>query len=111
MEHNIVIAFRIIMEIDIRIPLYRDEHTPEFTSEGPTKGIEEEGTGNGSISPLSNPPPNIHMDATVFGMGCCCLQVTFQVKLLGFPMSEAFRLSYSPDSCGILVDVYKGEVG
>lgn len=23
--------------------------------------------------------PHVHMDAMAFGMGCCCLQVTFQV--------------------------------
>ena len=24
--------------------------------------------------------PSIHMDAMAFGMGCCCLQITFQAK-------------------------------
>lgn len=26
--------------------------------------------------------PHVHMDAMAFGMGCCCLQVTFQVSVL-----------------------------
>lgn len=26
--------------------------------------------------------PHVHMDAMAFGMGCCCLQVTFQVNVL-----------------------------
>lgn len=25
--------------------------------------------------------PHVHMDAMAFGMGCCCLQVTFQVMV------------------------------
>jgi len=25
-------------------------------------------------------PDHIYMDAMAFGMGCCCLQVTFQVR-------------------------------
>lgn len=28
-------------------------------------------------------PPHVHMDAMAFGMGCCCLQVTFQVGAQG----------------------------
>lgn len=27
-------------------------------------------------------PDHVYMDAMGFGMGCCCLQVTFQVKRL-----------------------------
>ena len=27
-----------------------------------------------------NVRPAIHMDAMAFGMGCCCLQITFQAK-------------------------------
>lgn len=27
--------------------------------------------------------PHVHMDAMAFGMGCCCLQVTFQASLVG----------------------------
>jgi glutamate--cysteine ligase catalytic subunit len=58
-------------KVDIRVPLYRDVNTPEFT-------------GNNSY-----PFPNgykieenheIYMDCMAFGMGMCCLQVTFQAK-------------------------------
>ncbi|CAK9780515.1 GCS-domain-containing protein [Cutaneotrichosporon oleaginosum] len=65
--------------VDIRLPLFIDEHTklPE-----------------GSKVPLSrtNPKtparpqpgtPYIHMDAMGFGMGCCCLQITFQAWDVG----------------------------
>ncbi|CAK9106752.1 Glutamate--cysteine ligase catalytic subunit (GCS heavy chain) (Gamma-ECS) (Gamma-glutamylcysteine synthetase) [Durusdinium trenchii] len=46
-------------KVDIRVPLYQDVKTPEFQT---TKD------------------PQIHMDCMAFGMGCCCLQVTFQAS-------------------------------
>mmetsp|Transcript_16796 Transcript_16796/g.23526 ORF Transcript_16796/g.23526 Transcript_16796/m.23526 type:complete len:841 (-) Transcript_16796:220-2742(-) len=39
-------------KVDIRVPLFKDKNTPQNEHE-------------------------IHMDAMAFGMGCCCLQVTF----------------------------------
>ena len=33
---------------------------------------------NGSVISKPNLRPAIHMDAMAFGMGCCCLQITFQ---------------------------------
>ena len=59
--------------MDIRVPLFIHTNTvlPETSNaqlsngtRGPAKP--EEGT------------PYIHMDAMAFGMGCCCLQITFQ---------------------------------
>ncbi len=35
---------------------------------------------NGVVKEEENVRPAIHMDAMAFGMGCCCLQVTFQAK-------------------------------
>lgn len=43
--------------VDIHIPIFQDENTPEDIVD-------------------------IHMDAMSFGMGCCCLQVTFQARTL-----------------------------
>eukprot|EP00551_Chaetoceros_affinis_P009362 CAMPEP_0203664844 /NCGR_PEP_ID=MMETSP0090-20130426/2177_1 /ASSEMBLY_ACC=CAM_ASM_001088 /TAXON_ID=426623 /ORGANISM="Chaetoceros affinis, Strain CCMP159" /LENGTH=928 /DNA_ID=CAMNT_0050528221 /DNA_START=241 /DNA_END=3027 /DNA_ORIENTATION=- len=37
-------------------------------------------TKNGVVKQKQNVRPAIHMDAMAFGMGCCCLQVTFQAK-------------------------------
>ena len=45
--------------VNITIPLYKDEHTPEII-----EGSREPGT--------------IYMDSMAFGMGMCCLQMTFQ---------------------------------
>ncbi|CAJ1374466.1 unnamed protein product [Effrenium voratum] len=46
-------------KVDIRVPLFKDSKTTEF--ETATE-------------------PMIHMDCMAFGMGCCCLQVTFQAS-------------------------------
>lgn len=44
--------------------------------------------------PVEGAPPNrpdaVHLDAMGFGMGCCCLQLTFQVSLLQCHNSYAF---------------------
>lgn len=47
--------------VDIRVPLFLDEATPEFTAG-------------------ASADPYISMDAMAFGMGCCCMQVTFQAR-------------------------------
>ena len=40
-----------------------------------------ERNGNGSFSlEKESKRPAVHMDAMAFGMGCCCLQITFQAK-------------------------------
>lgn len=49
-------------KVDIQIPLFHDSNTPEF---------------QGGATPAH---PMIHMDAMAFGMGMCCLQVTFQAR-------------------------------
>jgi len=56
--------------VDIRMPRFRDTHTPA------------------PVRPVGCPQPStleealgmdeVYMDAMAFGMGCCCLQVTFQ---------------------------------
>jgi len=48
-------------------------NTPEFQGFPPAEAIPEEFT-----EPL--PLPEVHMDAMGFGMGMCCLQVTFQAS-------------------------------
>ncbi len=48
-------------KVDIRVPLFADVATPEFRDH---KG--------------GRFPPHVHMDAMAFGMGCCCVQLTFQ---------------------------------
>ena len=49
-------------KVDIKVPIYSDTHTGD-------------GKVDGHIT-----PGNIHMDAQHFGMGCWCLQITFESK-------------------------------
>ncbi|XP_065566691.1 glutamate--cysteine ligase catalytic subunit-like isoform X2 [Artemia franciscana] len=59
-------------KVAINIPLFRDVKTPWPYLEDLTKfGADEQAAG-------SNKPNSIYMDAMGFGMGCCCLQMTFQ---------------------------------
>jgi len=55
-------------KIDIQIPLFKDKKTPTPFVE---PGIPEQ------------KPDNIYLDAMGFGMGMCCLQVTFQACNIG----------------------------
>lgn len=64
--------------MDIQLPLFRDERTPEFLVERLPEGEEEPPPA--TMTTDANGRPTIHMDAMAFGMGCCCLQVTFQAS-------------------------------
>ncbi|KRZ54088.1 Glutamate--cysteine ligase [Trichinella nativa] len=60
-------------KVVINVPIFRDINTPkpfkeDFSAFGPA-GIE---ANKNAL------PDHIYMDAMGFGMGCCCLQVTFQ---------------------------------
>lgn len=56
--------------VDIRMPRFRDTHTPApklpVGCPAPKTATEADGMDE------------VYMDAMAFGMGCCCLQVTFQ---------------------------------
>ncbi|GAB1867770.1 Glutamate--cysteine ligase [Camponotus japonicus] len=59
-------------KVAINIPIYRDKNVPLlFKEDLINKG------DNGSSSKASK-DNHIYMDAMGFGMGCCCLQLTFQ---------------------------------
>lgn len=56
----------------INIPIFRDKNTPDsFVEDLCALGD----TGEAAKVALPN---HVYLDATGFGMGCCCLQVTFQ---------------------------------
>ncbi|KAF6731493.1 Glutamate--cysteine ligase catalytic subunit [Oryzias melastigma] len=57
-------------KVEINVPIFKDKHTPSpFVEEFP------EDDGEAARAAL---PDHIYMDAMGFGMGNCCLQVTFQ---------------------------------
>eukprot|EP00735_Rhodelphis_limneticus_P009061 TRINITY_DN2513_c0_g1::TRINITY_DN2513_c0_g1_i1::g.19169::m.19169 TRINITY_DN2513_c0_g1::TRINITY_DN2513_c0_g1_i1::g.19169 ORF type:complete len:771 (+),score=242.83,sp/P48506/GSH1_HUMAN/46.50/0.0,GCS/PF03074.11/2.4e-144,GCS2/PF04107.8/0.034 TRINITY_DN2513_c0_g1_i1:139-2451(+) len=55
-------------KVNIRLPLFRDEKTPETIPSYPEVGGE------------AVPAKDVHMDCMAFGMGSCCLQVTLQCR-------------------------------
>ncbi|CAK9293470.1 unnamed protein product [Gordionus sp. m RMFG-2023] len=62
-------------KVDINIPIYQDDNTP--------KPFIETFEGLGSAADIADSlkasiPNHVYMDSMCFGMGCCCLQVTFQ---------------------------------
>lgn len=70
---NCLFVFFGAAQVDIQVPLYRDERTPEFSETSEASSLFRE---SGDVVDA----PTIKMDAMAFGMGCCCLQVTFQVR-------------------------------
>ena len=74
--------------VDIKVPIFVDKNTvlPEGTSAPLSNGHVGESphfsvTPNTYVSVPAKPGPTdpyIKMDAMAFGMGCCCLQITFQ---------------------------------
>ena len=55
----------------INIPVFKDKNTPSpFVETFPETSFAE--------SSQAAKPDHIYMDCMCFGMGCCCLQVTFQ---------------------------------
>mmetsp|Transcript_29762 Transcript_29762/g.81748 ORF Transcript_29762/g.81748 Transcript_29762/m.81748 type:complete len:995 (-) Transcript_29762:98-3082(-) len=64
--------------LDGEITLANGEARPAAEEVGLT--IEPNGSGEQEDSGSDSLRAAIHMDAMAFGMGCCCLQVTFQAK-------------------------------
>jgi glutamate--cysteine ligase catalytic subunit len=66
--------------VEVNVPVFRDEHTP-WPWKDPTvnydlhKWPEDDDVRNGAVK-----ENYIYMDAMAFGMGSCCLQITFQAK-------------------------------
>uniref|UniRef100_A0A5S6Q6Z0 Glutamate--cysteine ligase n=1 Tax=Trichuris muris TaxID=70415 RepID=A0A5S6Q6Z0_TRIMR len=73
--HNLTrnIRMRRGSKVAINVPIYRDVNTPKPFLE------DYNGFGPAGDEAKENAlPDHIYMDAMGFGMGCCCLQVTFQ---------------------------------
>lgn len=67
-------------KVEINVPIFRDEKTP-WPFRDPTvnydleKWPEDDDVRSGAVK-----ENQIYMDAMAFGMGSCCLQITFQAK-------------------------------
>ena len=63
-------------KVIINVPIYRDEKTPSPFVEDFSQ------LGDDGTAAREAKPDHVYMDATGFGMGLCCLQVTFQAESL-----------------------------
>ncbi|CAF3567212.1 ADP-ribosylation factor GTPase-activating protein gcs1, variant 2 [Fusarium graminearum] len=67
-------------KVQVNVPIFHDKNTPKPWKD-PTVNLakydwpEDDDVRNGAA-----PDDFIHMDAMAFGMGSCCLQITFQAK-------------------------------
>lgn len=78
-------------KVDIRVPLFKDTHTPEFQ-------VSDRVAPNTTISPFGHKAEEgqeIHMDAMAFGMGMCCL-VSIHKHSLIFSFFTLFLTSNLP---------------
>jgi glutamate--cysteine ligase catalytic subunit len=97
-------------KVSIQVPLFQDELTPEFATTNKSRtnsadsssvvfsmdmGDDDSSSPSDSVNTaktttttstvaceLETQQPMIDMDCMAFGMGCCCLQVTFQARNL-----------------------------
>ncbi|EGG07347.1 uncharacterized protein MELLADRAFT_74707 [Melampsora larici-populina 98AG31] len=60
-------------KVAIYLPIYHDTHTPPDT-------VHLNGHRPDILIPDDIPDDHIYLDAMGFGMGCCCLQLTFQAQ-------------------------------
>lgn len=60
--------------------LLEDKLTLEPTSKNPSSTLAQDRVDSNTQDDFQNVRAAIHMDAMAFGMGCCCLQITFQAK-------------------------------
>jgi len=63
-----------LQNVDFQLLVFKDENTPS--------PFEEDLISIGGDTDSLNAalPDHVYMDAMAFGMGCCCLQMTFQVR-------------------------------
>ena len=64
-------------QVAINVPIFRDENTPKPFVE------DLSALGDDGSSAAAAQPDHVYMDAMGFGMGLCCLQVTFQAGSVG----------------------------
>ena len=55
----------LLLQVEINVPIFKDKNTPDPFIEFPDIAAAK--------------TDHVYMDAMGFGMGCCCIQMTFQV--------------------------------
>ncbi|OMJ20578.1 Glutamate-cysteine ligase [Smittium culicis] len=75
-------------KVEINIPVFHDLNTPKPFIDNSIPWDRNLYPGDSEAKNGAAKPDHIYMDAMGFGMGCCCLQVTFQAS----DLNEARRL-------------------
>ncbi|CAO1632422.1 unnamed protein product [Sympodiomycopsis kandeliae] len=65
-------------KVAINLPIYKDENTPSPFIDPAIPWDRDWFPGDSEAKNGAAKPDHIYMDSMGFGMGCCCLQVTFQ---------------------------------
>ncbi|PNS16652.1 hypothetical protein CAC42_4616 [Sphaceloma murrayae] len=70
-------------KVQVNVPIYRDKET-QWPWKDPTVNYDlHQWPEDDDVRKGAAPDNYIHMDAMAFGMGSCCLQITFQAKNIG----------------------------
>ncbi|KAJ9096603.1 hypothetical protein QFC19_007136 [Naganishia cerealis] len=75
-------------KVAINVPIYKDTNTPSPFVDPSIPYDRQLWPGDSEAKNGAAKPDHIYMDAMAFGMGCCCLQITFQA----FNVNEARRM-------------------
>lgn len=75
-------------KVAINVPIYKDSKTPSPFIDPTIPWGRNLWPGDDEAKKGAALPDHIYMDAMAFGMGCCCLQITFQA----FNVDEARRV-------------------
>ncbi|CAJ2502378.1 Uu.00g097720.m01.CDS01 [Anthostomella pinea] len=67
-------------KVQVNVPVYHDENTPNPWKDPSVNYDLDKWPEDADVRNGAAPDNFIHMDAMAFGMGSCCLQITFQAK-------------------------------
>ncbi|GAA5919676.1 hypothetical protein JCM6882_004535 [Rhodosporidiobolus microsporus] len=70
-------------KVAINMPIFVDDHTPRPFVDPSIPRERDEWPEDANARDGAALPDHIYMDAMGFGMGCCCLQITFQACSIG----------------------------
>jgi glutamate--cysteine ligase catalytic subunit len=74
--------------VEINMPIFKDKNTPSPFIDPSIPWDRQVFPGDSEAKNGAALPDHIYMDAMGFGMGCCCLQITFQA----YNLDEARRV-------------------
>ncbi|KAG5747709.1 hypothetical protein H9Q69_006143 [Fusarium xylarioides] len=67
-------------KVQVNVPIYHDKNTPRPWKDPTVDFDKHDWPEDDDVRNGAAPDDFIHMDAMAFGMGSCCLQITFQAK-------------------------------